>query len=327
MAPVPPYTPTNYDSATAAGSTLATYTVLNGALYQAQVTFQLDMGVAITQGIFSPGTGDYVEARGSFDGWPTGTDTGILLTNVPGTSNYIGTLVTNNLSLETTVEYKFVIDSGALWEGNVGPDGTADRTFTLTNVVQTLPFVYWNNVTNANLSFPVQFTVNMGVQAALGNFTPGLDNIFANGDWGTWSGTDLQLVQTADPNVYTGTVAMAFSPGTTINYKYAIDGGVLANSWETNGVGPGGANDRQFVLNGATNLPVDFFDNINTLGALSINKGTGGQILSWTAGPNIYLQSATNLLGSWADVPNSQGQSSATNTPGSRAMFFRLMGP
>jgi hypothetical protein len=323
-----PYSPTfaSYDSATAAGSTLANYTVVNAAAYQAQVTFQLNMGVAITQGIFNPGSGDYVEARGSFNGWLTGTQTGVLLTNVPGTSNYVGTLTTNNLSLGTTVLYKFVIDSGVTWEGNVGPGPNGERSFILTNAQQTLPFVYWNNVTNAYLNFPVQFTVNMSAQDALGNFTPGSDTIYVNGDW-NWSGSALQLIQTADPDVYTGTVALAYSPGTTINYKYAMNEGIPLNSWETNGVGPNGANNRQFVLNSATNLPVDFFNNINSLGALFINNSSGSQILNWTAGSNIHLQSSTNLLSGWIDVPNSQGQSSVTNTPASGTMFFRLTGP
>ena len=121
QAPGEPYAPTNasYDSATAAGSTLANYTVVSAAAYQASVTFQINMSVAITQGIFNPSFGDYVEARGSFDNWPTGDHAGVLLTNVPGTSNYVGTFVTNNLSLGTTVEYKFVIDSGVTWEGNI----------------------------------------------------------------------------------------------------------------------------------------------------------------------------------------------------------------
>ena len=119
---------------------------------------------------------------------------------------------------------------------------------------------------------------------------------------------------------------MAFSPGTTIDYKYAMNEGIPPNSWETNGVGPNGADNRQFVLNGDTNLPVDFFNNIDNLGALSISSSSGGQILNWSAGPNIHLQSSTNLLDGWMDVPDSQGQSSITNNSGSGAMFFRLIG-
>ena len=326
-APVAPYTPTNYDSATAAGSTLSSYTVLSGVAYSAQVTFQLNMSVAIQQGLFDPSFGDYVEARGSFDGWPVGDHLGLLLTNVVGTSNYVGVLVTNSIPLGGSVDYKFVIDSGTQWEGNVGPNGAQNRSFTLTNISQTLPYVFWNNVTNANLNFPVQFTVDMSAQNAYGNFVPGNgDTIYVNGDW-DWNGDALQLVATADPLIYTGTVALAYSPGTTINYKYAMNQGINASDWETNGVGPNGANNRQFVLNTATNLPTDFFNNINNFGGVSVNSVTGGEVFNWTAGPNIRLQSSTNLLSGWTDVPNTQGQSAYTNMFNGPMRFFRLIGP
>jgi hypothetical protein len=143
----------------------------------------------------------------------------------------------------------------------------------------------------------------------------------------------MQLMQTAAPYVYTGTVALAFSPGTTINYKYAMNQGISANSWEMDGVGPGGAQNRQFAMPAsATNLPGDYFDNYLNLGPVTIS-GSGAQtVLSWASGSNannhIRLQNATNLLGGWVDVvPNTQGQSAATNNFGTAPRFFRLIGP
>jgi len=326
-APVAPYVPTNYDSATAAGSTLSSYTVLSGVPYSAQVTFQVDMGVAIQQGLFDPSFGDYVEARGSFDGWPVGDHLGLLMTNVVGTSNYVAVLVTNSIPLGSSVDYKFVIDSGTLWEGNVGPNGAQNRTFILTNIIQTLPYTYWNNVTNADLSFAVQFTVDMSVESAYGTFDPGSgDTIYVNGDW-DWNGDALLLTPTADPLIYTGTVALAYSPGTTINYKYAKNQGINGSDWETNGVGPNGANNRQFVLNTATNLPPDFFNNVSTFGDVAVGTITGGEVFNWTAGPGIRLQSSTNLLSGWTDVPNTQGQGAYTNMFNGGMKFFRLVGP
>lgn len=326
QAPVAPWTPTNYDSATAAGSILNNYTIVSGEAYQVQITFQVNMSAAIQQGLFDPNFGDYVEARGSFDGWPTGDLTGLLLTNVPGTSNYVGTLVTNTIPLGSSVDYKFVIDSGVHWEGNVGPNGAQNRTFTVTNVIQVLPLAFWNNVTNADLSFAVQFRVDMAVQHALGIFTPGTDTIFVNGDW-DWSGAALELIQTDDPDIYTNTAMLTYSPGTTINYKYAMNQGILPDSWEMDGVGPNGAQNRQFVLNSDTSLPTDFFNNVNTLGTISFTTSAGAQILNWTAGPNIRLQSTTNLMSGWDEVPNTQGQGTITNIIGAGNRFFRLVGP
>ncbi|MGA2247625.1 MAG: hypothetical protein ABSH48_21775, partial [Verrucomicrobiota bacterium] len=267
------------------------------------LTFQLDLQVAIQQGLFDPGS-DYVDAFGSFNNW---AETGILLTNVPGTSNYIGTFSTTSLVTNTVVNYKYAIDGyGGTWEGNVGAGGTANRSVTITNVNQTFPLDYWNNVTNANLSFTVGFEVNLGVEDAFGVFTPGSDTVFVNGDW-NWSGSAMQLMPVGSSELYTGAVTLAYSQGTTINYKYTIDGGLI---WENNGVGPGGAQNHQFILN-RTNLPMDYFNNYSNLGPLTISGPPGQIALYWAAGTNvnnlIWLQTATNLLGTWSDVPNSQG--------------------
>jgi hypothetical protein len=199
--------------------------------------------------------------------------------------------------------------------------------FTLTSTNEVLPLNLWNNVTNANLSYAVTFQVNMLVEYLMGLFTPGSDYLYVNGDW-DWTGTADQLTQTANPYVYTGTVALAFSPGTLINYKYDLNGGL---TWENDGVGPGGAQNRQFTLIGVTNLPGDNFNNYVDLGPVNISRSGVQTALSWVSGTNapnhIRLQNATNLLGGWVDVPNTQGQSGVTNNFGPGSQFFRLIGP
>jgi hypothetical protein len=299
-------------------STLPTYTV--------QVTFQVNMQVAIQQGKFTMGS-DYVDVFGGFNNW---SQTGILLTNVPGTSNYLAVLMTTALSTNTDYTYKYAIDGNSgTWEGNVGPtNDLANRHFTLTNTVQTLPLVYWNNINSANYSFAVGFQVNMITEDALGVFTPGTDTVFVNGDWSSWSGFDAQLTQVGSSDLYTGAVVVALSPGTTVNYKYTIDGGLI---WENNGVGPNGAQNHQFLLNTATNLPADYFNNYSNLGPVTISGPVGQTILSWASGTNannhIRLQTTGNLSSSWTDVPNTQGQSSITNNFGAGPAFFRITGP
>ena len=97
------------------------------------ITFQVDMQIAAIQGAFSPGS-DYVDAFGSFNNWST---TGVLLTNVPGTTNYTGTFTTTSLTTNTVVNYKYAIDgNGGTWEGNVGPGGAQNRSVTITNTTQ-----------------------------------------------------------------------------------------------------------------------------------------------------------------------------------------------
>lgn len=295
--------------------------------YSVQVTFQVNMQVAIQQGKFTMGS-DYVDVFGGFNNW---SQTGILLTNVPGTSNYLAVLTTTALATNTDYTYKFAINGySGTWEGNVGPTSDpGNRHFTLTNTVQTLPLVFWNNVTNANFSFAVGFEANMITEDALGVFTPGTDTVFVNGDWSSWSGFDAQLTQVGSSDLYTGAVVVALSPGTIVNYKYTIDGGLI---WENNGVGPNGAQNHQFLLNTATNLPADYFNNYTNLGPVTISGPVAGQtILSWASGTNannrIRLQTTSSLSSSWTDVPNTQGQSSITNNFGAGPAFFRITGP
>jgi hypothetical protein len=291
--------------------------------YAVQITFQVSMQFAILQGQFSQGF-DYVNAFGSFDNWlQTG---GVLLTNVPGTSNYVGILTTTALATNTVVSYKYAINGwGGRWEGNVGPGGAQNRSVTVTSTNQVFPLDYWNNVTNL-ASIPVGFQVNMAVEDAFGRFTPGSDTVFVNGDW-DWSGYAVQLSQVGSSDLYTGTVALVIAPGTTVDYKYTING----LTWENAGVGPGGANNRQFVINTAINLPMDYFNNYRDLGPLFISQQGSQTTLTWPSGTNvnnrIRLQNSANLLSSWADVPNTQGQSSITNDFGVGPQFFRITGP
>ena len=328
-----------YDSATAPGSVLANYTVMAASGYQVWITFQVDMTNAIIMGAFNPPPGgiDNVSAQGSFNEWSTSQPMGVSLTNVPGTSVYSATFTTNNLTLGNVFQYKYVIDGqegGGNWEGNVGPGG--NRSFTLSVTNQVLPLVYWDNITTL-VTNAVTFQVDMTVETALGIFNPGNgDSVGVAGDW-NWDGTSSQqLTETGDTHVYTGTVDIANTPGQVINYKYVIDGGIfssLPNSgWENPNVGPGGISDRQFVFpNEATNLPMDSFNNLTDLGPLYIS-GSGAQtIVSWPYGTNagntIRLQSSTTMLSGWAEVPNTQGQSSVTNNPSTGTMFFRLIWP
>lgn len=294
--------------------------------YSVEITFQLNMEIAILQGQFNQGS-DYLNVFGSFNNWST---TGLLLTNAQGTSNYVGVLTTAELVTNSVVYYKYAINgNGGTWEGNVGPGGTQNRIFTVTNSVQALPLDYWNNVTNLN-SIPVGFEVNLTVEDALGVFTPGVDSVFVAGDW-NWSGTAVQLLQVGSSDLYTGTVALAIAPGTTVDYKYNINSISVGYIWESDGVGPGGAKNRRFVLNAETNLPADYFNNYRDIGPLYIGRQGSETALTWPAGTNvnnrIRLQNSAVPSGGWSDVPNTQGQSGITNDFGAGPVYFRLIGP
>ena len=96
-------------------------------------------------------------------------------------------------------------------------------------------------------------------------------------------------------------------------------------------VGPGGANNHQFILPASTNLPMDNFDNYADLGPLALSHSSSQTIVTWASGTNvnnhIRLQTSTNLLNGWSDVPNTTGVGGATNNFGNGSVYFRLTGP
>lgn len=112
----------------------------------------------------------------------------------------------------------------------------------------------------------VTFQVNMSIQAALGNFTPGVDAVQVAGSFNAWtpaSGVLSQNVTNAD--VYEGTFNITGTTGSTISYKFVYG----AAGWEVDGVGPGGVQNRQFALPATdTVLPVVYFNNVDTLPAI-----------------------------------------------------------
>lgn len=110
------------------------------------VTFQVDMSVQMGLGSFNPAAGDYVSVAGDLNNWSTSAS--VLTNGPPNTNIYTGTFNLTNAP-GTTINYKFIM--GGAWEHNgVGPGGAQNRRFTLASTPQTLPVVYFDNLTNAS---------------------------------------------------------------------------------------------------------------------------------------------------------------------------------
>ena len=291
------------------------------------VTFRVNVEIQEAIGNFDPAT-HTVEAHGSFDAWGPG----ITLSADPANANvYQGTVEITG-SPGTAFEYKFVINQAGtqLWEGNVGPGGPfGNRTFILAESAQTLPLVYFDNLTNnPGAGVSVTFQVNLAVQTARGAFDPASGTLSVAGQFNNWNTTASPLTNSpSDPYLYAATINIStVAPGGSVPYKFVINGG----TWEA-------GDNRAFILaTSAQTLPVEFFDRANDLGpiTLSFDAPISGQkllTLSWTAGPLIRLQSTTNLISSWEDVPGTAGQGALMfdltfeELPG--PTFFRLIGP
>jgi hypothetical protein len=113
-----------------------------------QVTYQVNLGVQRTLGNFNPNAGDTVLVSGTFSttDWTT---TSVLTPSAGDPNLYVGTF-NNDVATGGTEQHKFIINPGGnssagqlIWESG------ANRTFQVTAANQTLPVVYFDNVTNA----------------------------------------------------------------------------------------------------------------------------------------------------------------------------------
>src|SRR5688500_13276860 len=138
-----------------------------GIVSAAPLTFRVNMEVQRTLGAFDPAA-HTVEVRGGFDGWGAGAT---LAQSAANTNVYEGTVDVPGAS-GSQVEYKFVMNQSgtAVWEGNVGTGGAANRSVTLTDSAQTLPVAYFNNQAAPPGTVAVTFQVNMEAQEVIGNF-------------------------------------------------------------------------------------------------------------------------------------------------------------
>ncbi len=299
------------------------------AVVVANITFQIDMSVQMALGNFNPDE-DLVFVAGDWD-WRA-LVTGPFQRSAENTNIWSFAHPQTN-SIGALVNYKFIIyrpgTGTTVWEADgVGPGGARNRQFNFPAGDTNLPVVFFNNVSNITVVAvsPVTFAVNLAVQDAYGNFTPGLDTVSVAGEFNDWNAATWQLTPTeTNEDLFVGTFNVTNVVGATVNYKFVLNNGVR---WERDGLGPGGAQNRQFTFtNQPIALPMVFFDGTNDLGSINIESVETNHItLNWLAGPKVRLQSSPDL-NSWDDVPGSQGEASATLPMTNAHRFFRLIGP
>jgi len=224
------------------------------------------MGVQIALGNFHPGSGDVVRVGGTFTttDW---NDLSFVLAPSLGDSNiYTGTFDGDQAAGQFE-NHKFIIDVGGT-QTTLNWESIGNRFFQIPSTATNLPVVYFNDVTNANslIATQITFQVDMRVQMSKGNFNPGSDAVYVAGDASinNWTvGASVLTPSGGDTNIYVGTFTVTNTVGATVNYKFIMNT-VSGTVWESDGVGPGGAQNRQFTFpNSATTLPVVYFNNIS----------------------------------------------------------------
>lgn len=117
---------------------------LNGWNGGNDLTFQVDMSVQQSEGLFDPAV-DTVQLRGGFNGWNSTTE---VMSDPDEDGIYTITHYIEGLT-DDYIEYKFVFvddTSGVNWEQDVAMSPSPDnRIFYLTGGPETLPVVYYGN--------------------------------------------------------------------------------------------------------------------------------------------------------------------------------------
>jgi hypothetical protein len=245
------------------------------------VTFTVDMNAELNA-ILNNST---VYLRGNFNGQDFTLLPAHILTN-NGSGVFSGTINITDAP-GTVIRCKFYYNNpGDVWE-----DG-ADRQFVLADGTQVLPLTAWNEKYPLPLN-NVTFRVDMGPQITLGNFTPG-QNMRVSGVFTGW-GDGVDMTNEAPSTVYSQTIAVAGLPGAQINgYKFRANDG-----WENDGVGPGGAQNRSFILAGGDQvLPLVYYNNLPPnvpTNAITFQVDMTAQILLGNFTPGQFIRVSGNM--------------------------------
>jgi hypothetical protein len=218
-----------------------------------QVTFSIDLSRQIAAGTFSASSSS-VEVWGTFNDWGNFTDKYSLTSN--GSGIYSGTFVVPGANGATS-RYKFVTFDG---NNTLSWEQGSDRVLVMGANGQAinLSVAYLGEVR------AVTFSVNMGIQQALGRFTHGTDKVFVAGTdvAGGWDpGTELIRVGTSD--VYSGTVWISGNEGQISNFKFKAGNALGYEDGAKLGT------DTRVLTLGARDLaqvnPEVYFNNLNEL--------------------------------------------------------------
>ena len=226
------------------------------------VTFQVNMSAQTGLGNFNPAADSVVVAGDAINTWSTSASP--LTNNLSNPGVWQGTFDVTG-SAGSTVQYKYVMNTagGLVWEGNVGAGGgTGNRSFALAAGAQTLPVVYFNNVTNSSsVTNLITFQVDLAVQISLGNFDPATGTVNLAGEFNGWSASATPMTNSpTDTNIWQATLSLSGGLGTSIGYKF-----IMGGTWEGN-VGPGGSQNRSLTLERTNQiLSAVFFNNIGSV--------------------------------------------------------------
>jgi hypothetical protein len=285
------------------------------------ITFRVNMAQKINVGAFVPGSGA-VYVRGTMNGWG-GTD--LALTNDPSihttnssgvvTANvYVGTYdISGGTNSGALFKYVYTGGSGDTWEDETIINSTnivaGNRFFQLNDGV--LPIVDFNDLPYSPVATnTITFQVDLTGEKLAGNFNPDAgDTVSLRGDFNNWSAGISMTNNPAAPNTnaYSTTIVVINSLNGPVNYKFTYTTGLGETyegpqpKWSTPDGGPPYHNRVYLLKNGATTLPIIYFDDLapgdllpaDTMVSFSVDMngavGTDGHTFNAGAGDKVFI--------------------------------------
>jgi hypothetical protein len=192
------------------------------------VTFQVNMATQIAAHAFDPAA-DSVNLRGEFNTWgmtpmapdPSNPDVYVATVEVPQAPG-------------SQVQYKFHIAraaGGETWEND------PNRAFAQKDTDQTLPVVYFNNVTGIPVKAQLNVAVDLSAQILNGTFDPNAQEVYLRGNKVGWDVPPQGLKLQADASrsgSYTNVLVMDNAlTGDVVEFKFTIWDPTLGTTiWE-----------------------------------------------------------------------------------------------
>ncbi len=197
---------------------------LSKVFAQANVTFQLHMGVYMQLNLFNPAT-DSVVMRGDFEHYVGQSDWSgyyfLLAKSATNDSIYTLTIPFPDSVKGKVIQYKFVLVHKAsdTWESI---DNRKDSITSNTN--QQVPLTYFNNQTTTGTKVNITFQADMSSLLNQG-FNPSTDSIEVRGDTPplNWGPGVLMQQDLLNPTIFTVTLQFSGTAGTPIQWKFHCD--------------------------------------------------------------------------------------------------------
>jgi len=186
-----------------------------------------------------------------------------------------------------------------------------------------LPFP---NIDLAAYGNSLNFSVQIAPQFAASNVTAYVAVQLNNTNWYI-SASPLPVANSSDSATFSP-YSMSFNPAAANwnNLTVTTSGGLIGSAATSNLKGDMTGAGLVFVTagSGGTFNFTDFAITGTGVGGINLGASPGILNLSWVGNPAVELQSTTNLLGTWQDVPNTFGAYSLTVPTTGPGTYFRL---